>query len=383
MPCPLFQLKMKNEKLRIDIGCLRLKYPLFLKSFILTILFFSQVAFCSASADSIGVIEIYNQTGKVIGKEAGVFISQDELLTHYYVFSGVERAVLKVGDAEFAIKGVCGRNSEEKLLKLKVGGDGFKKADFANAIKENQEVFINLPDGETVKGGIVSIEDRIKIELDSKMPKLRGLPVFNKEGEVLGIIEFFVRNKDDVYAIPTLDGISFEDTGLLNIKEWREMRTKEWMESDVGKRQTIVQFIGTGRYEEALPKLEELIKDYPDDKEAYFKLGVCYGKLERYKESLDAYKKYNLLSPDDAKAYFNLGICCLALNKLNEAQEAFSKTVEIDKNHLNSHYNLGILYFDAGKKVEAEKEFEFLKKFNLIQAKTLSKRLREYFENER
>ncbi len=312
---------------------------------ILVFVLSSQPVFASG-ADSIAIIEIYNQNGKVIGKEAGVFISEDEALTHYYVFSGAERAVLKAKDKEFEIKGICGRNKEKKLLKLKIDEKGFKKAEFAGGIKENQEVFINLPGEETVKGKIVSIKNRIKIEINSQMPKIRGLPVFNKDGQVLGIIEFFIRNKNYIYAIPTLEGISFEELGLLSIEEWKEKRTKEWMESDTGKRQTIVYLIGMGKHEEALPKLKKLIKDHPDDKEAYFKMGVCLGKLKKYKEALDAYKKYNLLSPNDAKA----------------------------------HYNLGILYMDTGKKEEAKKEYEFLKGFNSRQAKALSDRLLQYIK---
>ncbi|MCK5305980.1 MAG: hypothetical protein KAJ66_02500 [Candidatus Omnitrophica bacterium] len=299
-----------------------------------------------ANERSIAIIQIYNQKGKVIGKEAGVFISEDEVLTHYYVFSGVERALLKSEGKEFEIKGICGRNTEKKLLKIKIGGNGFKKADFAKEIRENQEVFIRLPEGGALKGKIVSIKDRIKIETDSQMPKIRGLPVFNKDGQVLGIIEFFIRDKNYVYAIPALEGISFEDTGLLNIKEWKEKRTAEWMESDTGKRQIIVYLMGIGEYEKAIIKLKELIKEHPEEEEVYFKLGVCYGKSERCREAIEAYKKYNSLSPDDFKA----------------------------------HYNLGILYISMADIKTAKKEYEFLKGFNSKEAIVLSERLLKYIE---
>lgn len=301
-----------------------------------------------ANERSVAIIQIYNQNGKVIGKEAGIFISEGEVLTHYYVFSGVERAVLKSGGKEFEIKGICGRNTEKKLLKIKIGGNGFKRADFAREIKENQQVFIKVPEEEVIEGKIISIEDRIKIETDSQMPKIRGLPVFNKEGQVLGIIEFFTRDKNYVYAISTLEGISFESIGLLNIKEWKQKRAKEWMESDTGKRQIIVYLMGMSKYEEAAIKLKELIKEHPDDKEAYFKLGVCYGKSEKYKEAIDAYKKYNSLSPDDFKA----------------------------------HYNLGILYISMADIEAAKKEYEFLKGFNSKEAAAFSERLLKYIKKE-
>ncbi|MCK5160565.1 MAG: tetratricopeptide repeat protein [Candidatus Aureabacteria bacterium] len=317
-------------------------------SFLIFFFLFFQLTFCTAGDDSIAIIQIYNQKDKVIGKEAGIFISENEVLTHYYVFSGVERAVLKSEGKEFEIKGICGRNTEKKLLKIKIAENGFKKADFAREIKENEKVYIKVPGEDAIRGKIISIEDRIKIEIDSKMPKIRGLPVFNKEGQVLGIIEFFIRDKNYVYAIPTLKGISFENIGLLNIKEWKEKRAKEWMESDTGKRQIIVYLMGMSKYEEATIKLKELIKEHPDDKEAYFKLGVCYGKSKRYREAIEAYKKYNSLSPDDFKA----------------------------------HYNLGILYISMADIEAAKKEYKLLKGFNSKEAAALSDRLLEYIEKE-
>ncbi len=347
--------------------------------FVFSFLFFSQVAFAS-SDNSVAIIQIHNQNGKVIGKEAGVFISEDEVLTHYYAFSGVDKAILRAGDKAFQIKGISGRNRERKLLKIKIDGSGFRPASFGSKIKEGQQVFIKAPGGDPVKGKVVSLGDRAEIELASPLPTIRGLPVFDKKDEVIGIVEFFLRNKDVVHAIPLCDGISFEPLGLLSIREWREKRTEEWMASDRGKRQTIVYLMGIGKYQEAIPKLQGLIEEAAQDKEAYFKLGVCYAKLERYREALDAYEKYTALSPDDVKGHYNLGICHLFLDRPKEALAAFGKAISIDKNHLRSHYNLGILYAASGKKKEANKEYEFLKGFNSKAAKVLSDRLLEYIE---
>ena len=340
----------------------------------------SDPAFSAAMDEQIAVIEIYNQKGKVIGKEAGVFVSEDEVLTHYHVFSGVDKAILRAGDKAFQIKGISGRNRQKKLLKIKIDGSGFKPASFASKIKEGQEVFIKPPGGEPAKGKVVSVADRAEIEVTSGLPRIRGLPVFDKRQEVIGIIEFFLRNKNVVDAIPLCDEISFEDLGLLSIKDWREKRAKEWMESDRGKRQTIVYLMGIGKHEEAIVKLKEIIKKSPEDKEAYFKLGVCYGKLERYKEALDAYNKYIPLSPDDAKAHYNLGLCHLFLDKPKEALAGFNEAIRINKNHLRSHYNRGILYMASGKEEKAKKEYEFLKGCNSKGAKALSERLLEYIE---
>ncbi|RLB83450.1 MAG: hypothetical protein DRH17_02205 [Deltaproteobacteria bacterium] len=340
----------------------------------------SGTAFSAATDERIAVIEIYNQKGKVIGKEAGVFVSKDEVLTHYYVFSGVDKAILRAGGKAFQIKGISGRNREKKLLKIKIEGNGFRPASFGSKIKEGQQVFIKAPGGDPVKGKVGSLGDRAEIELSSTLPRIRGLPVFDEKDAVIGIIEFFLRNKDVVHAIPLCDGISFEPLGLLSIREWREKRTEEWMASDRGKRQTIVYLMGIGKYEEAIPKLEGLIEEATQDKEAYFKLGVCYAKLERYRQALDAYEKYTALSPDDVKGHYNLGICHLFLDRPKEALAAFSEAISIDKNHLRSHYNLGILYAASGKKEEANKEYEFLKGFNSKAAKVLSDRLLEYIE---
>jgi tetratricopeptide (TPR) repeat protein len=340
-------------------------------------LFLSQIAF-AAIADSTGIIEIYNDKGKVIGKEAGVFISEDELLTHYYAFSGVDRAKVKAGDNECRIKAITGRNREKKLLKIKTEGRGFKKAVFAKSVKEKQKILINVPEGSPVKGEVISINERIRIALSSEAPKIRGIPVLNEGGEVIGIIEFYTRDKKYAYAIPLAGDITFEDLGALSIKGWREKRTEEYMASEKGKRQTITYLIGLGKYEEALPRLKELIKERPDDKEAYFKLGFCYSELKRYQDALDAYKKYTSLSPDDAVGFYNMGLCYIFTDKPEEALKAFNQAIKINKNHLRAHYNAGILYMSSGKKKEAMKEYKFLKGMKGEEAKGLSERLLEY-----
>ncbi|MEW6103806.1 MAG: tetratricopeptide repeat protein [bacterium] len=256
--------------------------------------------------------------------------------------------MLEVKGREFGIKGVCARNKEKKLLKLKIDGKGFKRAKFAKKIKEGQEVFIMLPEGEPVRGKIIAIKDRIRIEVNAQVPKIRGLPVFNKDEEVLGIVEFFIKDKNDVYAIPVLEGISFKNTGLLSINGWKQMRTKEWMESDIGKRQIIIYLMGMEKYEEAAVRLEKLIKAHPDDKEAYFRLGVCYGKRGEYQKAKDAYEKYTSLVPDDLKG----------------------------------HYNLGIAYLGTGDIQAAKREYEFLKRIGSKEAAAFSERLLEYIEKE-
>jgi hypothetical protein len=260
----------------------------------------------------------------MIGKDAGVFASESEVLTHYYVFSGVYSAVLQVNGNVYKIEGVSGRNKDKKLLRLKINKDDFKTAKFAETIREGQPVSVCLPQDDSVKGKIVSIEDRIKIEVESPVPNIRGLPVLNIDGEVVGIIEFFVRDKKYVYAIPALKDTPFEVMELLSIKDWKVKHNQEWLESGAGKRQTIMYLMGMNRYKEAAGMLEKIVEKAPEDKEARFKLGACYGRLGRYKDAARVYKEYINVAPDDLKAHYNLGITYLALGDIKAARGEYA-----------------------------------------------------------
>ena len=76
---------------------------------------------------------------------------------------------------------------------------------------------------------------------------------------------------------------------------------------------------------EQIKKQKELLRQNPDDPEAYFRLGLAYMRLGRKKDEIDAYKQVVRLKPDYAEAYSNLGI---VFDKIGEAANAISNTLK-------------------------------------------------------
>ena len=63
-----------------------------------------------------------------------------------------------------------------------------------------------------------------------------------------------------------------------------------------------------GFYKKAEGELRWIIKQYPNDADSHFKLGVIYGKQGLTKKSCHEFLKTISINPDYAKANYNLGV---------------------------------------------------------------------------
>jgi cytochrome c-type biogenesis protein CcmH/NrfG len=59
----------------------------------------------------------------------------------------------------------------------------------------------------------------------------------------------------------------------------------------------------------------EALRLKPDDAEAWYNLGVSYGKLGRCQEAVEAYREALRLKPDFAEAWVGLGYCLFHLRQ--------------------------------------------------------------------
>jgi tetratricopeptide (TPR) repeat protein len=130
-----------------------------------------------------------------------------------------------------------------------------------------------------------------------------------------------------------------------------------------------------GRYQEAIEAYKQAIKLKPDYASAYNDLGCAYNDLGRHQEASEAFKQAIKLKPDYATANYNLGIACYALGRYQEAIDAYKQAIKLKPDDIDAHYNLGIAYLGIKDKASALKEFEILKKMDLVRASQLSNKI--------
>jgi len=157
------------------------------------------------------------------------------------------------------------------------------------------------------------------------------------------------------------------------------------------------QLSNAGKYDEAIVKFNEVLKDVPRCTECYIGIGLSNGLKKDYAASEAAYKKALEIDPNSADAYsglatiyndqkkfaeakeasaeamkrmsagggagnadqlYNAGVISWNANEFAKAQEQFAAAVAANPNHAESHFMLGQCDLNLGKLPEAAKEFE-------------------------
>jgi Flp pilus assembly protein TadD len=83
----------------------------------------------------------------------------------------------------------------------------------------------------------------------------------------------------------------------------------------------------SGKLDEAVTRLEELIVSHPDYALAHAGLSVFYGKLGRHEEAVEHARKVCELDADDPFSYMALSLICQRAGQIPEAEAAMNEAL--------------------------------------------------------
>ena len=121
------------------------------------------------------------------------------------------------------------------------------------------------------------------------------------------------------------------------------------------------EFFQAGLYKKAIRAYKQSVAIDPDFKEAWYNLGVSYGRKKKFKEEVSAYQKALALDPKYSRAVFNLAIALEDSGDLPGAiqtYEAFLKNAGSERDMADAFVNVGILYTRTGRYEEAIQSYE-------------------------
>ncbi len=108
-------------------------------------------------------------------------------------------------------------------------------------------------------------------------------------------------------------------------------------------------YMKEGKYNEAIPVYEELIKRNYKNAELYYNLAMAFGMQEKYNDSIKYFNKSLELNPSDPDTHKQLGITLLAAGKPDEAIGQFNESLRIKPDQSMVYENLGTAYSQLGK----------------------------------
>ena len=321
------------------------------------------------------IVLTYNEKGEPIAQGSGFIVRADgAVVTNYHVISNAKDIKIKSGDKTLDVEGLIYTDKENDLVILKVKGENLPVVKLGDIEKTNvgEKVYvISSPKGlentisDGILGGIREITPERKIlHITAPIsPGSSGGPVFNKNGEVIGIATFSVEGAQNLnFAMPVnliKDRINIEKVTALKDAEIEDY--KETAEYWFGLGYYLLE---AGLNKESIEAFKQAIRIKPDYANAHYNLGVVYGKSVMYKESIEAFKQAIRIKPDDAEAHLGLGVAYGELGMYKEAVEAFKQAIMIKPDYADAHYNLGTIYGKSGmytKAIEAFKQAIMIK----------------------
>lgn len=113
-----------------------------------------------------------------------------------------------------------------------------------------------------------------------------------------------------------------------------------------------------GDLDRAIRTLRRIIAEYPEETEAYWRLGDQLVQQLKMTEAIETYERGLAVDPGAKEIWNTLGFAYSALGQYDKAIAAHQRYVALDPQEPNAHDSLGMTYDQAGRRAEALAEFD-------------------------
>jgi tetratricopeptide (TPR) repeat protein len=327
--------------------------------FILTILIILCPAITFADADTIFkennkavvVIMTFDKEGKPISQGSGFIIKEDGVIvTNDHVISNAVDIKVKADDKILDVDRLIHQDKENDIVILKAKAVKLpivKLGDFKKANIGEKIYVISNPKGlentiyEGIVGGIREISSEKKVLLITApiSSGSSGSPVFNQNGNVIGIATFLLAESKTLnFAMPVnliKDKINIKKVSTISDSEIEDNKKTAAYWFNLG-----FEYLELGNYKEAIGFFKQAIRINPDFAKAHYNLGVAYVNFNMHKEAIESFKQAIRINPDNAEAYYSLALSYLMLNDKNSAVDEYKVLKELDKEKANKLFNM-------------------------------------------
>lgn len=119
------------------------------------------------------------------------------------------------------------------------------------------------------------------------------------------------------------------------------------------------------KYNEALKLYVQVLAEYSQYYDVYYKMGICKYYLAHYEEAIIDFQRYANHSKLNLEEVYNyIGVSYMGLGKYEEAISEFSKALSAKHSYFLPYYNKGVCYYSLKNFKKAEKNFNKALKYN-------------------
>jgi tetratricopeptide (TPR) repeat protein len=313
---------------------------------------------CAQSEGGAGAFEKHKESvisymslGKekeIIAKGTGFIIGKETMVTTYSLISQADKVEgLDYRGKKVKIEGIFGvdKNHNIALLKAKSKSPGLPKGDpFAAgqgstifAVGSNDTGQLQVVEGTLAKVTEFAPNQRILEILLEAPDTFSGAPVFNKDGQVLGILIFLGVRTKFVLPINLVEAVSKKSSHT----KFKDQSTEDYDETLEGSYLSGRVFAALGRNSQAEKYLKKVLSIKPDEMDVHLMLSSIYLSQRNYGNAVSTLKKIIELDPNLDEAHFGLGEVFIKMRKWDEAIAPLEKAVSMNPTHKEAYFLIG------------------------------------------
>ncbi len=339
------------------------------------------------NSKAVVVVTAYDEKGNAISQGSGFIVRADgAVVTNYHVIGMARDIKVKVGNKVLDVEGLIFTDEINDLVLLKA------KAKNMPVVKLGVIGKANIGEHVYVIGYPLGLENTISVglligirEIDEKREILKmtapvspgssGSPVFNRNGEVIGVVTSShiseTRNSSFAISVKLIkDKISSKSVTAI-----KESGLGDYINTAIYWNHLGGTSIKSCMYKVGIAAFKQAISIDPGYAEAHNNLGVAYGKSGMYKEAIEAYKQAIRINPDYAKVHNNIGVAYRESGMYKEAIASSKQAISIDPDYANAHYGLGAAYAFLNDRGSALEQYKILKSLDSERANKLFNRI--------
>jgi Tfp pilus assembly protein PilF len=337
---------------------------------------------------SVVAIATYDTQGEALMTGSGFFLRNGQVVTNLHVVRGAQRTEIKTLDGKgrvFSVKGVLAVDEEGDLALLGVDmpADRARSVELARVLPDEGEQIVVIGNPLKLEGsvtdGIVSAVREVPnvgkiIQITAPISHGNsGSPVFNMNGQVIGVVTVKVTNGQNINL--AIGAARVEQLRPGQLRAINTLPAKEKV-GDVAESsyRTGLDSLWLGNYDNAIGYFETAANRKPMRADAWVQVGYCKVKQGKSAEAIRAYQYALELKPHSEEIHNKLGDAYYYAGKMEEAIASYNRAATLRPENAESHYNLAVAYFEVGNESLASAEAKTLRK---LDAKLYEKLLSE------